>query len=125
MLEPRAKKEQYLTLQPATTVIDGDQEKLWRVFSNPINNAIKFSPKDTTVTVKMWKEGGATIISVQDQGKPEEVAGQNVQHVPASTEKGYKWGSLFWAWLSIALQIVNAHKGRMWFESSRESGTCF
>ena len=42
--------------------------ELQRIIDNTLSNAIKYSPKETTVTVTLKKESEALILSIEDQG---------------------------------------------------------
>ncbi|NNU33466.1 HAMP domain-containing histidine kinase [Mucilaginibacter sp. S1162] len=44
------------------------REKIWRVISNLISNAIKFSPTGAPIFVKLVKEKDEVVISVLDNG---------------------------------------------------------
>jgi two-component system CheB/CheR fusion protein len=47
----------------------GDTARLQQIFSNLLTNAIKFSPRESTITVKMERIGKTIEIQVTDQGK--------------------------------------------------------
>ena len=42
--------------------------EIQRIIDNTISNAIKYSPKDTQIKIRLYKENNHTIFSVQDQG---------------------------------------------------------
>lgn len=51
-----------------SNMIRADREKLYSVFSNLLNNASKYSPFDTTVSIRCRKEDGQIITEVCDEG---------------------------------------------------------
>ena len=56
-------------IQPKTkAIIEVDPQLLRQILSNLISNAIKYSGKNTTVTIKLTKKHKKAIISVKDQG---------------------------------------------------------
>lgn len=71
-------KDQQIALETNDVVrILANQEKLWRVVSNLIGNAIKFSPRGATIGVSLQKTANHVLIAVKDDGIgiPEEIAG--------------------------------------------------
>ena len=55
-----------LTLTPVT--LQGDEEKLRSVMDNLISNAIKYSPRDGTISLSLREEGEHAVIEVMDEG---------------------------------------------------------
>ena len=97
--------------------LEADPERIFRVLSNLLGNAIKFTPEGGTVTVRAERRGGELSITVADTGPG--IAADQLPHVferywkaqPAS-QTGAGLG------LYIAKGIVEAHGGRIWAESS-------
>ena len=97
--------------------LEADPKRIFRVFSNLLGNAIKFSPAGATVTLRTERRGGELLITVIDTGPG--IPADAIPHVfdrywksqPASPE-GSGLG------LYIAKGIVEAHGGRIWAESS-------
>jgi hypothetical protein len=54
--------------------IEGDPELLRRAFENVIRNAIRYSPRETTVDVSLDRRNGTAVVDVRDRGPgvPEE-----------------------------------------------------
>ena len=48
--------------------IDGDADLVKQVFINLVSNAIKYSPRGTTVTVAAREEAVNIVVSIADQG---------------------------------------------------------
>jgi signal transduction histidine kinase len=59
----------------------GEKVRLERVLSNLLGNALRYSPKGSTVTIGLAREGEWVTVSVADQGPgvPEDVAGRLFQ----------------------------------------------
>ncbi len=97
--------------------LQADPERIFRVLSNLLGNAIKFSPVGGTVLVRAERSGRELLITVIDNGPG--IAADDLPHVfdrywtaqPAS-----KIGSGLG--LYIAKGIVEAHGGRIWAECS-------
>ena len=48
--------------------VHGDPIRLQQAISNVVQNAVKFSPQQSTVTVRVLEEGGSALIAIKDQG---------------------------------------------------------
>ena len=48
--------------------LDMNRIELQRVIDNTISNAIKYSPKDTKIIIRLYMQDGHTVFSVRDQG---------------------------------------------------------
>ncbi|MCX6782060.1 MAG: PAS domain S-box protein [Candidatus Magasanikbacteria bacterium] len=104
-----------------------DEEKMYQVFQNLINNAVKYSNPGGKVEVRIELSDGNSIFSVKDmglgiplnqQGRVFEkfFRGENVTNAgKAGTGLG----------LYIVKAIVEGHGGRIWFESGKKTGTIF
>lgn len=52
----------------STTTIRVDEQRLLQVFANLISNAVKYSPKDDTVEIRVMRRNGRVRVSVIDHG---------------------------------------------------------
>ena len=120
-------KGQRISLQGAPLTAPVNEEKLWRVISNLITNAIKFSPRGATVVVQLEKKPDVVVISVEDHGIgiPEEIKNRIFDTLSVPKRPGTAGEQSFGLGLSISKQIVEAHNGRIWFESKVGNGTVF
>jgi len=103
------------------------REKMWRVISNLISNAIKFSPKGAAIHVKVINEGDNIRISVIDHGIgiPDNIKSQVFNMFTQAKRLGTAGEPSFGLGLSISKQIVESHGGEIWFESEPGNGTTF
>ncbi len=96
-----------------TGVVMADSFKIDRLFTNLLNNAIKFSPKSSVIQVAVTNENNHVIVSIKDQGVgiPEKHIGiifdpfTKAKRVGTENEPSYGLG------LSICKQIVELHGG--------------
>jgi two-component system sensor histidine kinase ChvG len=108
------------------------ESRLGQVFSNLIDNAISFTPLHGLVQVEAKKEGAMVHVTVSDQGPgiPENKREAIFERFYSERPRAEKFGQHSGLGLSIARQIVQAHKGRLWAENIRDAsgavtGACF
>ena len=102
-----------------------DPERLERVVVNLITNALKYSPPDLPVTVRLERQNGEVVITVADRGK-----GIPVEEQPYLFERFYRARTGrrvegLGLGLYIARLIVEAHQGRIWVKSEEGKGSTF
>jgi signal transduction histidine kinase len=118
-------KGQEIILDMVQVTLKVNREKMWRLFSNIIANAIKFSPTKSIIEVDMHRHLQTVHISVKDYGigiskaQQEKVFDRftNTKRLGTSGEQSFGLG------LSISRQIVEAHQGKIWIESEPGVGT--
>jgi PAS domain S-box-containing protein len=108
-------------------VIAGDQGLLRHATANLVENAIKYTPSDGTVTVSVEEQDSALVISVKDTGIGIAPADQarlferfyRVKRRETVDIKGSGLG------LAIVKSIAQWHRGRVWVESQIGEGATF
>jgi signal transduction histidine kinase len=108
-------------------VVNVDADQIIRVMINLVSNAIKFSPKHSTITVSAESTNGDARISVMDSGRgiPEHflatvfTAFQQVKDSDAREKGGSGLG------LAICKAIVELHGGTIGVESDEGKGSHF
>jgi len=116
-----------LDIRSTVLTADADEDRLARVLSNLVSNAIKFSPRGGVVTVWAEREDDMVEITVQDQGPGvpanmlESVFDrfQQVRDQSAKTKGGSGLG------LAICKAIVELHGGKIWLRSEEGKGSAF
>jgi len=104
-----------------------NRDRFWRVINNLLNNAIKFSPRFTSITIKAEQLPSLIRISVIDRGIgiPEEMKEglftTEKKHRRAGTDGEVSHGM----GLSICKKIVEAHSGTIRVESEEAHGSTF
>jgi len=122
-------KAQQIILTPLDKPIELyiSREKIWRVISNLISNAIKFSPRGTTILVRVAEQAGNVVVEVEDNGIgiPEKLRSQVFNMFTSAQRLGTAGERSFGLGLSICRQIIESFSGKIWFENKEEGGTIF
>jgi signal transduction histidine kinase len=106
--------------------IQADVRRLERVFSNLLDNAVRHTPREGTVTVAAHALNGNVCVGVHNTGSwipPEHLPHvcERFYQVDKSTDDEGHSG----LGLAIASEIVHAHGGTISAQSSRRTGTEF
>ncbi len=106
-------------------VIDADKGQLRRVLCNIIDNAVKYTPQDGHISIRVSQKGPLGEITVNDTGIG--IAKEDLPRVFDRFFRAEKSRSSpgFGLGLSIAKGIVTAHKGTIRVESEPAQGTTF
>ena len=124
MLEERAKHEEKRLIYEEPDLvapIEGDRNRLRQVFVNIIDNALKYSDRGDTVTIKADMRDGNIRITVADTG-----CGIREQDLPKVKEKFFKANSTrrgSGIGLAVADEIVAMHGGSLELTSKENVGT--
>ena len=125
-------KEQYwdtsrLIINTSQNVfVNGNPELLGRLITNLVENAFKYSPKDSPVHLSIFSDTEEACLSVQDQGIG--ISNEEQQKIwnrfyQADTSRGNDEGSGLG--LSMVKQIAELHGGFMTLDSSPGCGSTF
>ncbi len=116
---------------PKPPVVIGVAKELQQVFHNLLDNAMKFSPKNGLVTVKVYldsarKEHPMLVIEISDQGPGVSEDEQNLiftKYYRAKTaRKGMDGVGLG---LNISKRIIQFHDGEIYVKNNRDGGCSF
>lgn len=107
--------------------VEIDTDKMMQVIDNIMNNAIKYSPDGGVITVRLTQNQNHVILSISDQGLgiPQKDLGKiferfyRVDKARSRAQGGSGLG------LAIAKEIVEAHHGKIWADSSEGHGSTF
>jgi signal transduction histidine kinase len=109
-------------------ILIGDGDRLAQVFTNLIDNAIKFTPPGGSVTLAAQQVDGGMLIRVADTGKgiaPDDLARIFERFYQVDKSRRGGTGRGVGLGLAIARQIVLAHSGKIWVESQPGQGSHF
>ncbi len=105
-----------------------DYERLKQVFLNILSNAIKFSPLNGNITIKINEDDTFITISVKDEGPGIDKKDINIIFNSFTQGSRTKDNSIKGAGLGLAIsqKIVEAHKGEIWALNNKdEKGALF
>lgn len=108
-------------------VVNGDRDRLEQVLGNLLENAVKYSPEGSDISLDVDDRGDHVVTAVSDRGMgiPADELGQVFErfhrgrHVSSTNYGGLGLG------LYITKQIVERHGGQIWVESREGQGTTF
>jgi len=114
-------------IEPEIPDLIVDEERIKQVIVNLLNNAIKFSPKDSQITVRAKKDKEEIVFEVQDCGRgiPKNEQ-KKIFEIFYQVESGLdrKFGGVGLG-LAISRGIVLSHGGQIWVESELGQGSTF
>jgi signal transduction histidine kinase len=114
---------------PAFEPVVGAPRRMRQVFTNLLHNAIRYSPRGSTIIFRAWYEPDAMVVEVEDEGPgipPEDLPHIFKEFFRASNIEGEPGMGLG---LSIAKKIIDAHDGQILVRNLEDvdgkTGTCF
>lgn len=106
--------------------VQGDRRRLHQAFNNLLNNAIKYTPVNGKISIRMKRRNGQIITEVEDSGVGISPADQpyvfDKFFRSDEVKDNYQGSGLG---LSIVKSVVERHNGRVWVSSIPAGGTTF
>jgi signal transduction histidine kinase len=123
----REKNIQLVSSCTALPLIEIDPDRISQVLRNLVHNAIKFSPPESTIEIKLELQKDFVQFSVKDQGVGLSTEDQTrvfepFYQVEGSLSRNYGGTGLG---LTICRGIIEAQKGKIWVESKPGYGCTF
>lgn len=120
----RTKQIQLVNQVPGRSLLDAEPWLLGEVLDNLLANAIKFSDEDSVIRILGPCDEYSFAVLDQGQGIDPEVKQRlfrsRVQSQPGTHgEKGQGYG------LMLCRDVIDAHDGRLWCDSTPGKGSCF
>ena len=115
-----------LDIVPNLPPVRGNPVRIRQLFDNLIGNAVKYTPNNKKISIKLHNEDNQIIFKVSDQG-----TGIPLEDQPHIFEKFYRAANISkrvagsGLGLAIVKTIVDSHQGRIWFESKENEGSIF
>lgn len=122
-------KNQQLTVQYLENDISipMNPEKMKRVVFNLVTNSVKFSKRDTSITVTLSVKDNHAIIKITDQGIgiPDKILPEIFNISKSGKRKGTEGEKSYGLGLNICKKIVEAHSGKISVISEEGKGSTF
>lgn len=102
-------------------LLEADRERLVRVVTNLVDNALKFTPAGKSLSITTWHEGDEVLAAIMDRGPgipPEQRARVFDRFVQIGEQHDSARG--FGLGLAYCRSAINAHGGRIWIEEGTE-----
>src|SRR5260221_1291446 len=116
-----------LELPSEPLLLQADEKRLVQVLVNLVNNAVKYSPENTTIQVRVRPEHAHLILEVHNEGTAlspvqlEQIFEPFYRTLDAESSPVKGWG----LGLAISKEIVERHGGQIWAESAEGKGITF
>ncbi|MBD2138246.1 GAF domain-containing sensor histidine kinase [Anabaena sp. FACHB-1237] len=116
-----------LQINPTQDEFTGDATRMEQIIWNLLTNAIKFTPENGTVILRLWIEDNTAIWQVEDTGIgiPEDkltLLFEKFQQLDTPYRRNYQGTGLG---LALTKQLVELHRGRIEVESTVGIGSVF
>ena len=108
-----------------TPLVPMNKELIQEVLINIVDNAVKFTPPKSPITITVYVEPGRVLVSIEDAGP-----GVALDEQDKLFEKFYRGKQLMTVHglglgLAICHQIIDAHGGSIWVENIEHKGAAF
>ena len=115
-----------LDLPAELPAVWADEGRLRQVLLNLLGNALKWTPRGGTVTVRARQDGDSLVVEIQDTGAG--ITSENQQHLFEPyyrVEKDRQRLDGLGLGLSLCKRLVERHGGRIWVKSRAGGGSTF
>ncbi|HEX7828576.1 MAG TPA: ATP-binding protein [Thermoanaerobaculia bacterium] len=117
----------HVSVPDDSKIVSGDRDRLEQVLGNLLENAVKYSPDGSDITVTVDDRGDSFLTAVCDRGIgiPADELGQVFERF----HRGRQVSSTNYGGLGLGLyitkQIIERHGGTIWVDSKEGQGTTF
>ncbi|MDZ7276947.1 two-component system sensor histidine kinase KdpD [Pantoea eucrina] len=114
-----------MDLPPEMVLIKGDSAMLERVFTNLIENSLKYAGNAAQHGIRAWCDKARLEIAVWDNGPG--IPAENITRIFDKFVRGDKESAVPGVGLGLAISktIIESHQGRIWAENRPEGGAAF
>lgn len=108
--------------------LEADQVKVMRIVQNLLANAIRFSPRGGTITLRARAENSGITVRVTDEGPgipADQIPLITQESPPLKKTEAEGEGKSFGIGLKVVREFVHLHGGRFWVEPNSPKGSQF
>ena len=114
-------------IEPSELIVEGDLHALHRLFLILLDNAVKYTPSEGSITVELKRGEDSAVAEIRDTGIG--IAAEDVPHIfgrfyRADKARSREFGGVGLG-LSIARWVAEAHRGSIEVQSALGSGSVF
>ncbi len=117
----------HLDVEANLPAVEADGQRIAQVLENLLTNALKFTPDNGRVEVRLWRDGGEVVAEVADTGigiAPEEQRRIFERFYQVQSSSTRKYGGIGLG-LAIVRQILDAHGATIELASEPGKGSTF
>jgi signal transduction histidine kinase len=103
--------------------VEADEEKLYRILGNLLNNAVKYTPGGGQIRIMVIQEEDEVVFAIQDNGPgiPPEKREQVFDRFARLDNGSFRDRSGFGLGLAFCRMAVEAHGGNIWVDSGTDN----
>ena len=114
-------------LSPEADAFQADVNRLQQILSNLVNNAIKFTPTDGEVNVRVWRESQVAVFQIEDTGigipeSQQDLLFEKFKQLESPFQRQYSGTGLG---LAMTKRLVELHGGSIQVDSQVGKGSTF
>ena len=122
-----SKSQDIQVVELSDVMVQGDRVRLYQLFFNLVDNAMKYSPAESTIWISLHKEDSWAVVKVRDNGVG--IAAEDLPYIferfyRVEKDRARKTGGSGLG-LSICKLITELHRGTIEVESTVGHGTIF
>ncbi len=108
-------------------IVEGERDKLTRIFLNILDNAVKFNKRNGKVMIHCFRSNGTVVTEISDTGigipaKYHKVIFNRFFQVESSSKREYTGSGIG---LSLSMELARLYKGSIEVKSKPKKGTTF
>jgi signal transduction histidine kinase/ActR/RegA family two-component response regulator len=107
-------------------MVNGDKDRLTQVFTNLLGNAVKFSPADSVIRLRMRREGNEAVVDVEDEGQGIDATSLETVFDLFAQGPSHQMSGSLGIGLALVKQLVELHQGTITARSDgKDRGSTF